>query len=199
MVSAERMRSRSSDCQPCKMSSLKYIKCRVPCHPEQSERPMHFADSEKLHRSFASLRMTRLGFELPNTDVARPGPHAQQRPSAANLAANLLAHLAHSALHCHLDRRSHIDRTGTGGNVGVKRGVRGQPHMHIARPGMNLPRTALRAFRGDIAAARFAVEAALHAARGNVSRASVQVDVARSRLFNLDIAAARAAFHPARD
>jgi hypothetical protein len=31
---------------------------KVICHLEQSERPMHFLQSDQLHRFFATLRMT---------------------------------------------------------------------------------------------------------------------------------------------
>src|SRR5207253_10235393 len=102
---------------------------------------------------------------LLNMYVARSRAHPEQRPSAVDLAPNLLVRIAYATLHRHLDGLTHVHRTGTGGNVRVKRGIRREAHMHIARAGMNFPRTALRAFRSNIAAPGFTAEATLHSMR----------------------------------
>ena len=99
----------------------------------------------------------------------------------------------HAALHRHFDRRSNLNRAGTRGKIGVEGRVVGKLHVHVAGTSMNVPAAALRTFGGHVAAAGLAVKSALHAANGNVARAGMQIDVARPSLFDLDIAAARAA------
>src|ERR1700733_5320687 len=64
---------------------------------------------------------------------------------------------------------------------------------------MNFPRTALLTFGGNVTAAGLTPEAALNAAGGDVSRASMQIDVAGCGFLDLNIAAPGATFHRARN
>src|SRR6266567_3221634 len=71
--------------------------------------------------------------------------------------------------------------------------------MHVAGARVNLPGSALRAFRRNIAAPGLTTEAALYSVSGNVSGAGMQVDVARGGFLDLNVAASRAALHGARN
>src|ERR1700758_3883095 len=101
--------------------------------------------------------------------VARSRAHSQQRSAAVNFAVNLFVHVAHASLHGHFDGLANVDAARTRRNVRIESRIRGQPYMHVAGTGANLPRTGLRALGRYIAAARLPVEAALHATRVNIS------------------------------
>src|SRR5262245_2087 len=72
-------------------------------------------------------------------------------------------------------------------------------YANVAGASVEVPRTGLRAVCRDVAAAGLAAETALHAARRDVSRTRVQVDIARTAFGYLNVAAAGAAMDRARN
>src|SRR5882724_2478539 len=108
MVSAERMRSRISDCQPCEMSSLVYILGAFGSREKFQISEVRL-QIEKRVRNLQSEIYNLKSSCLLNMHVARPRPHRQQRAAAADFAADVFARLLHATLHCHFDRRVYVD------------------------------------------------------------------------------------------
>src|SRR5436305_4372150 len=197
MVSAERVRSRMSACQPCEMSSFRNIS--------------NFSAADL--RGFARIKSRSILKEIcpcssapirgqPNSlnlNIARPGVHPQCWSAAVHFAVDGFVRISDSPLHCHFDWLPYIYRARTGRDIGVKGGILRQPNVHISRSGAHIPRAGLRALGSDVSAAGLAMEATLDAACAEIPRAGMQIHISRSGLFNLHIAAAGSAFHRARD
>ncbi len=132
-------------------------------------------------------------------NIARSGTQCEQWTPAPNFALDRFPGILHPALHGHGDRSIDTQASRTGGNIGIKGGVRRQPHAHIARPGADSPRASLRSFRRNIAAAGVSVKCSLYAARRNISRTGVQIDISSCRFLQFDVTAARASSHRSRD
>src|SRR5438045_6527664 len=132
-------------------------------------------------------------------NTARSGVHPQCWSAAVHFAVNGFVRVSDSPLHCHFDRLAYIHRARTGGDIGVKGGILRQPNVHISRSGAHIPGAGLGALSSNVSAAGFAMEAALDAACAEIARPGMQVDISRSGLFNLHIAAAGSTFHRARD
>jgi hypothetical protein len=102
MVSTERMRLRMSACQPCEMSSLRYIfSITTEARRKPIETPCRGGELPFFYRF------------LLNVNIARAGPQAQQRPAAANFADDRLASVLHPALHGHGEWSVHVERART--------------------------------------------------------------------------------------
>ena|SRR5215831_14233354 len=101
-------------------------------------------------------------------NIARSRVHAKQRAAAAHLSVDRLVCVSDAPLHGHFDRRSNVNRSGTGLNIGIESSVRWQAQAHIAGPGARVPRSALLAFGRDFATSGLSMEAALDTTGGDV-------------------------------
>src|ERR1700691_2750923 len=134
MVSRERMRSRISACQPCKMSSFKnMVLNKVASGPwpvKNGSRPF-----------------LAIGYWQPLLDVniSRSRSQNKLRPATAHFADDPLARVLDPPLDGHGHRRIHVQLARTSGEIGVEGGICGQPYTHIARSGADPPGARLRA------------------------------------------------------
>src|SRR6202049_549210 len=102
-------------------------------------------------------------------NISRPGMHLEHGASAAYLAVDRFPGLLYAPLYRHRDRCVNIERAGTGGKIGLKSGVAGQLHVHVAGACPNLPRAGLRPLGSDVSTAGLAAKCAIQATSRDVS------------------------------
>ena len=112
---------------------------------------------------------------------------------------NRFVHVADAALDGHFDRSTDVMLPELVEMSASNAALPGSRTCTLPDPVRISHDAGLGTLGGHVAAACFAVEPALDAAHVDVSGARVQVDVAGVSFFNLNVAAAGAAIHNARD
>src|SRR5271157_918303 len=123
--------------------------------------------------------------------VAGTSVNRNHRTTAAYFANHALPRLLDAALNRGCHGMAQSDGSGIRGDVDVKGGVGGHAQGHVARAGAHVPHVLGRAFAVNVAAARFGMESAIDAVRGDVAGSGADIHVACTGFLDLDVTAAR--------